>query len=232
LLDVPPDLSTLPSRRLTKEGSMATGSALRRGYIVSAGVIACGLAGAASPAAAQTSPICSIAGGVPVVGTVTNCPPSTGVTAPGVTVPGVTVPGVNPGTSTLPIVGGSTGTGNGTGNGTGAGAQRDARAPRLRVSARRGRLSLALRKGYSVVVFCDESCSVSGQVAQSGRRATVGRGSARVSAPGKVKLKLRFTSAARQALRRKPSAKLTIRVTVTDAAGNAATKRAAVTLKR
>jgi hypothetical protein len=230
LLDVPPDLSTLPSRRLTKEGSMATSSALRRGYIASAGVIACGLAGVASPAAAQTSPICSIAGGVPVVGTVSNCPPSTGVTVPGVTVPGVTVPGVNPGTSTLPIVGGSTGTG--TGNGTGAGAQRDARAPKLRVSARRGRLSLALRKGYSVVVFCDESCSVSGQVAQSGRRATVGRGSARVSAAGKVKLRLRFTSAARKALRRKPSAKLTIRVTVTDAAGNAATKRAAVTLKR
>jgi hypothetical protein len=115
--------------------------------------------------------------------------------------------------------------------GTGATQQRDTRAPRARLAARRGRLSLALRKGYIVVVFCDEACTVKGQLAQSGRRAPLGRGGARIAAPGKGKLKLRFSRSARKALRREASAKLTIRVTVTDAAGNAATRRVAVTLR-
>ncbi|MEA2444585.1 MAG: hypothetical protein QOJ12_1877 [Thermoleophilales bacterium] len=202
---------------------MGSRNALRRGSIASAGILAGALGAAAPPAAAQTSPICSVTGSLPVVGTVTNCPPASGVTIPGVTVGTTTLPGVDAST-------GATGSGVST-TGSGVSGQRDTRAPRARLSARRGRLSLALLKGYSVVVFCDEACTVKGELAQSGRRATLGRGSARIATPGKGKVKLRFTRSARKALRRTASAKLTIRVTVIDAAGNAATRRLAVTLR-
>jgi hypothetical protein len=213
---------------------MGSRNALRRGSIASAGAVAGALAAAASPAAAQTSPICTVTGTLPIVGTVTQCT-SPGVTLPGISIPGVTVPGVGGTTNPLPGLDGSTGGAGSGGGGTtdaGTGQQRDARAPRARLAARKGRLSLALRKGYSVVVFCDEACAVQGQAAQTHRRGTLARGNGRIAAPGKSKVRLRFTSAARKELRGKASAKLTIRITVTDAAGNAATRRVAVTLRR
>ena len=57
-------------------------------------------------------------------------------------------------------------------------------------------------------------------------------GSARLAKPGTAKLKLKFTSKAGKRLKRRRSVKLTLQITGRDAAGNAATKTAVVTLKR
>jgi hypothetical protein len=224
-------------------------NALRR--IVAAGsavlVVALATAGSAAALSLPGDPLgtvvptlCPVTGAVPTG----DCVTGTGVTVPGtgVTVPGtgVTVPGtgitvpvtgdVGSGVTGVLPAGGSTAAGN-TPSGGGS-AVADTRRPRARLGARRARLTVSLHRGYTVTVACDEACSIAGQLSHAGRWSAIARGKARLNTPGKVKVKLRFTRAAKRALKSKRSVKVTIRVTVVDAAGNATKRTKRVTLRR
>jgi hypothetical protein len=210
-------------------------NALRR--IVAAGsavlVVALATAGSAAALSVPGDPlgtvlptICPVTGAVPTG----DCVTGTGVTVPGT---GITVPvtgDVGSGVTGVLPTGGSTAAGN-TPSGGGSSVA-DTRRPRARLGARRGRLTVSLHRGYTVTVACDEACSIAGQLSHAGRWSAIARGKARLNAPGKVKVKLRFTRAARRALKSKRSVKVTIRVTVVDAAGNATKRTKRVTLRR
>jgi hypothetical protein len=60
----------------------------------------------------------------------------------------------------------------------------------------------------------------------------VARGSARVATPGAVKVRARFTAAAKRALKRRHSVALTAKLTFTPAGGRAVSKSLHVRLKR
>jgi hypothetical protein len=221
---------------------MDCNSARRRGLVACAVTVALAPATTGSAAAdvlsgtlpiSAPAPTCLLPDGTPVPALSTGGCPSTAV---------VTGPGSI--TSTLPVVGGTipttgtTGTSTTTGTGTAgdghgsAAGQPDTRGPRARLAARRARLALSLRRGYTVTVACDEACAIDGGLSKAGRWSAIARGSARLNGRGKTKLTLRFTGKARRALARSRSVKLTIRVTATDAAGNVTTTRRSVTLKR
>ena len=106
----------------------------------------------------------------------------------------------------------------------------DTAAPQIKLSARGGKLKAALGKGYTATVDCNEACAVDGRLLE--KKTKVASGKAKLNGAGKAKLKLKFTSKAKKALKRKRSVKLTLQVVVKDAAGNASTKTARVTLKR
>ena len=207
--------------------------AVRRGSALWTASVALGLT-AAAPAAADgliddlTGGLTG--GGVPplcLLPTDTGCTVQTGVTSPGVDPSTATTPTTGePNTDASAVPGGGSGTGGG-----GASSRADKRAPRLRLAARRGRLSVSLVRGYTLKVTCDEACSITGSATRAGRRSTIARGRARLTRAGKAKLKLRFTRRASRTLRHRARAKVTIRVTVTDTAGNRAKRRVSVTLK-
>jgi Ca2+-binding RTX toxin-like protein len=109
---------------------------------------------------------------------------------------------------------------------------RDSTAPALIASTpNRMKLKKVLSKGLPVTFTCDEACSVSGTASAKGT-AGAARGRKSIAAPGKAKLVLKFTKKARKKLARKRSVKLTVRLNVADAAGNADTATGTVTLKR
>jgi subtilisin family serine protease len=105
----------------------------------------------------------------------------------------------------------------------------DARAPRCRLRAptRQGARSLAQR-GYRLTAVCDESARVSASLV-AGRR-VIARRSTALRAPGAVRLRLSLDRRATRSLRRHGTAVL--RVTATDAAGNARQMERRVRLKR
>ena len=63
---------------------------------------------------------------------------------------------------------------------------------------------------------------------------TLGRRTARITKPGKVKVTIKLTKSATKRLKRarKRSIRVTVRITVTDKAGNATALRKTITLKR
>ncbi len=106
----------------------------------------------------------------------------------------------------------------------------DRAAPRGSLRPRRGqRLRTALRKGIFETVSCTEACSISVDVLaearllrapRSARLQRVVRKRARLSAPGRVTLKLRPDRRSRARLSRSKRVTFTIRATLTDALGN------------
>ena len=141
--------------------------------------------------------------------------------------PPVPVPGSGPGTPGPS--GGTSGTGAPDGpntSGGGAGAAPDRAAPRLtiRVGSRRTAKGL-LRGGLGYRLTCSESCRLrSTLVAKTaGVSHLVGRASTRLPAAHSVRLAIKIRSKAARRLLRSGRVRLVLRVTATDAAGNART---------
>ena len=103
------------------------------------------------------------------------------------------------------------------------------------------RLASALRRGVPARVACGEPCTARLRLLLAARLArrlgiarsvVVGRGSARLTAPGSRRVRVRFSDRARRGLARARSIRLTLRAVITDAAGNRQTLSRRVTLRR
>ena len=103
------------------------------------------------------------------------------------------------------------------------------------------RLASALRRGVPARVVCGEPCTARLRLLVATRLArrlgiassvVVGRSSARLTAPGSRRVRVRFSEKARRGLRSARSVRLTLRAVITDAAGNRRTLSRRVTLRR
>jgi hypothetical protein len=97
-----------------------------------------------------------------------------------------------------------------------------------------------LAKGLALTASCSEPCTLKLQLVvdkktanklKLGKKPTV-IGKLTRSVSGTAKLKVKLTGKAKKRLKRAKSVKLTVEAIATDAAGNATTKTAKVTLKR
>ncbi|HEX6651402.1 MAG TPA: Ig-like domain-containing protein [Thermoleophilaceae bacterium] len=103
------------------------------------------------------------------------------------------------------------------------------------------RLVRALRRGVPVRVLCGEPCAARLRLLLAARDArrlgvarsvVVGRGSARLAAPGSKRVRVRFSRKARRALAPASSARIAVRAVIADAAGNRRALTRRVTLLR
>jgi hypothetical protein len=126
---------------------------------------------------------------------------------------------------------GTGGTSGGSGTGTGQ-PPRDTGAPgaSATLAGRAPRLRQALGRGLPVLVSADEACTVTVELFAATRR--VGVGTAELAAPGQVRVVAHFTASAKRRYRRLRRVPLTVRVVVTDRAGNQARTQLGVTLRR
>jgi plastocyanin len=116
--------------------------------------------------------------------------------------------------------GGGGGGGAGGGGGTGSGA--DVRAPVLTLAIVKIKLSTVLKKNrLPVKVTVDEASSVNLTASAGSKKLATGKTT--FSAAGSKTLRLSLTKAGRRALRGRKSAKVTVKGTATDAAGNKGT---------
>jgi hypothetical protein len=93
------------------------------------------------------------------------------------------------------------------------------------------RLARVLRKGLATSGSTTEAGRLRLDVLYRGKKVATS-GNRAVSGPGAVKLVARFTKKAKRKLARLRSAKLTLRLTATDAAGNVTVRKKTVKLKR
>jgi hypothetical protein len=134
--------------------------------------------------------------------------------------------------------GGGTDTGGGTqigGGGTAPGGDNtppaDVIAPAIaKLTLAKGKLATFLNKGYAVSLTTNEGGNATVQLLSG--KTVVATGKAPVTTGQTTTVKAKFTSKARAALKRKRSVKLTLKIVVTDGAGNASTQTKRVTLKR
>jgi len=102
------------------------------------------------------------------------------------------------------------------------------------------KLRKALKKGYIAFFSDNETGSATADLFASGstakgtaaKRKRVAHGTLKVTKTGKQKLVLKFTKKAKKAFKKRNKVTLTLVLRVKDAAGNATTKTARVTLKR
>jgi hypothetical protein len=103
------------------------------------------------------------------------------------------------------------------------------------------RLAPALRRGVPARVVCGEPCTarlrllVAARLARRlgiARSVVVGRASARLTAPGSRRVRVRFSEKSRRGLAAARSVRLVLRAVTTDAAGNRRTLSRRVTLRR
>jgi Ca2+-binding RTX toxin-like protein len=102
--------------------------------------------------------------------------------------------------------------------------------PSLSLKVPKAKLGRTLQKGLKVKVQSDEAGPVT-VTAKSGS-ALVAKGKATLALPGTVTVTVRFTKAAQRKLRRKRRVTLTLHASTTDAAGQAGSRDAKVTLRR
>jgi hypothetical protein len=129
--------------------------------------------------------------------------------------------------------------GGGSGGGGGAPPLRDRTPPRLRLAGRRSQ-RLGRRGELQIVGVCDEACALaaSGTVVTSGTARTFRLRRARraLRGPGRTVLRLRLSKArlraVRRALARGRKAQARIRVTARDLAGNSASARRTIRVRR
>jgi hypothetical protein len=97
-----------------------------------------------------------------------------------------------------------------------------------------------LAKGLAIIASCSEPCTLRLQLVvdkktakklKLGKKATV-VGTLTRSVSGTAKLKVKLTGKAKKRLKKAKTVKLTVKAVATDAAGNAATKTAKLTLTR
>lgn len=117
----------------------------------------------------------------------------------------------------------------------------DTTAPTVSASVGRTQLAAALAKGLPVTVNSNEAGSATVEAVVSSRDAkglkvaatkVAARGKKALPAAGKHKVVVKFTKKAKRKFRRHRKLKLTLRVTVADAAGNKGAALRKVTLKR
>ena len=107
----------------------------------------------------------------------------------------------------------------------------DGTAPRVRVRLARIQRMSDLLGGMATSVRCSEACAISGQLRRGGRK-VVGKGTATLAARGRTWLFLRIRNPVARRLLSHGSVRASLRLTVTDAAGNTTRARRAVVLKR
>lgn len=119
----------------------------------------------------------------------------------------------------------------------------DTTPPVFTFTPRGQKLGTVLKKGYALTVTTNEPGAGAAQLTASGaaarglkvttaKTATVAKGTKPFPAAGSQTLVLKFTKKARKRLARKRSIKLTLTVTVADAAKNSTSARKTITLKR
>jgi hypothetical protein len=128
--------------------------------------------------------------------------------------------------------GGTGGGGNAGGGGAGTQPDRDTLAPTLTLLLRRQPLLRALRRGYRVDFTTDEPATAVLEVFSKRRGSRVARGAKAIAGAGKSRLRARFNPGARRRLGRRRGVTVRVRLTVTDAAGNASTRSKRVRLRR
>ena len=143
-------------------------------------------------------------------------------------------------TVTSPDTGTGTGTGTGTDSGTGTGTgstppptggeTADTTGPVAVLSFARQRLARVLRLGLPGSASTTEAGTLVLDVLYRGRKVASGRRAA--TRAGAFKVVAKFTRKGKRALGRLRSARLTLRLTAKDAAGNTTVKKKTVTLKR
>jgi len=122
----------------------------------------------------------------------------------------------------------------------GAFSPRDTAPPRVSARPLAGqRFATVLRRGLVLRVGCSEACRIQGRVAMDADttrrlrfRGIVARRSTSLSESGSTKLVMRPSARARRALRRAPTARLKVVLTVIDTAGNKTAVRRTIRLKR
>ncbi len=130
--------------------------------------------------------------------------------------------------------------GGGTPPAGGGGAAADTAAPAATLKAAKQKLKAVLAKGLALTASCSEPCTLKLQLVvdkKTAKKLKLGKkptviGKLTRSVSGTAKLKVKLTGKAKKRLKRAKSVKLTVKAVATDAAGNATTKTAKVTLKR
>src|SRR5688500_14210647 len=131
--------------------------------------------------------------------------------------------------------GSGAGTGSGTNTGDGGGAPSagtpDVTAPVAVLTFARGRLARVLRRGLGATGSSTEAGLLRLDILYRGKK-VASSGNRSLGTPGSMKLVAKFNRKSKRALGRQHSAKLTLRLTVTDPAGNAAVRKKTVKLRR
>ncbi len=115
-------------------------------------------------------------------------------------------------------------------------------APELRISRISRSLRRALRRSLAVRLRCSEACTMTTsagvdrrtgrRLGLRGRRRTLGKASGALTTAGSKRLPIKFSRFARRKLRRAQRVRVTLRITVKDAALNPLTLRRTITLRR
>ena len=127
-----------------------------------------------------------------------------------------------------------TGTGGGPGTGNvpppAGGETPDTTPPVAMLSFTKQRLARMLKRGFASSALTTEAGTLRVDVLYRGKR--IGTVQRVVGAPGRMKLVARLTAKGKRALAGLRTVKVTLRLTATDAAGNATVKKKTITLKR
>jgi uncharacterized repeat protein (TIGR01451 family) len=119
-------------------------------------------------------------------------------------------------------------------------AAADTSAPALTLVVKaRQKLLAALRKGLKATAGCSEGCAIQAKLLIAKKLAkklklprVVGKATKTLAAAGTTNLVVKFTAKARRKLAKLRSLRLTVEIVAADPAGNAATARKAITLRR
>lgn len=122
----------------------------------------------------------------------------------------------------------------------GAAAAADTAAPALTLAVKaRQKLLPALRKGLRATAGCSEACAIQAKLLIAKKLAkrlklprVVGKATKNLAVAGSTNMVVKFTAKAKRKLAKLRSVRLTLQLTATDPAGNAALARKAVTLRR
>jgi hypothetical protein len=101
----------------------------------------------------------------------------------------------------------------------------DTTRPHVKLIMRR-----SLARGRAIVVSCNEPCLAKATIAAAG--VTLARGSGKTPAAGRVKVRMKLTAQGRRALAARRSRRGTLKLVVTDRAGNATRLRRGIRLTR
>ncbi len=145
-----------------------------------------------------------------------------------------TTPDPDPDPDPDPGTGGNGGNGTGSGNGTGGNNPApiaDTAGPVAVLSFAKRRLARVLRRGLASSGSTTEAGRLRLDVLYK-RKKVATSGNRAIAGPGAIKLVAKFTKKWKRKLARLRKAKLTLRLTATDAAGNVTVKKKTVTLKR
>ncbi|WP_170178896.1 FG-GAP repeat domain-containing protein [Solirubrobacter pauli] len=105
----------------------------------------------------------------------------------------------------------------------------DKTKPKATATVRKQKLKTVLSRGLKVTATCDEACTIKASLRLKSKE--VGKRTVRLTTASKA-LTLKLSKAAKKTLKQAKSAKFTLRLTATDAAGNTRTTTKTITLRR